>query len=210
MPDQVDLDEPGPFVVPVRPGPHRDLRLEQPAGLGQRPAAADLQLGPVWRKPPVDGGRRHRHQPGSKCVVDVELAMAAQRGDQLAHDRGEPFPSRAVEHRPHLAQRVDDLRPVGEHRGASAPHGGRRAGHRDPQRLAGVIAMPLVDLDQMVQDRGLLSLGSLRVLAHHRRGDLAAGARQARSESRQGVKVITIWSTVVVTENGTTSTTPIA
>ena len=27
--DQVDLDEPGHRVVPVRPGPHRDLALEQ-------------------------------------------------------------------------------------------------------------------------------------------------------------------------------------
>lgn len=62
--DNRPSNTPGPvqFVVPVGPGAHRDLRFEQPAGFGQRPAAADLQLGSVRREAPVDGGRRHRRE----------------------------------------------------------------------------------------------------------------------------------------------------
>src|SRR5512144_3279013 len=49
--DQVDLDEPGHRVVPVRPGPDRDLALQQRAGFGAR-AALQLVLAPFAGQAP--------------------------------------------------------------------------------------------------------------------------------------------------------------
>src|SRR5450756_1501981 len=82
--DQVDLDEPGYCVVPVRPRPHRDGVLEQRPRFDVR-TTPDLQFRPVRGEPPVDRSRRHPAQRGGCLVVDVQLAEGPQDRDQLTH-----------------------------------------------------------------------------------------------------------------------------
>lgn len=59
--DQVDLHEPGPGLVPVGPGPDRDLGFQQRAGFGQRPAPG-LPASPLGGQAAIDGGRGYPHQ----------------------------------------------------------------------------------------------------------------------------------------------------
>jgi len=84
--DQIDLDEAGSGLVPLRPGPNGDLRSDP--GLGVALATEPGQdLGPP--EPPVDGGRAHLHEQRRLLTAGIELAVSAQQLDQDPQHGGE-------------------------------------------------------------------------------------------------------------------------
>lgn len=93
MTDQVDLDEAGGDVVPLRPGPDGDLCLEEGARLG-------VTRGPEpgqhlrTRQAPVDGGGTHDHQEVGLVVGQVELAISTEQGDEDGKHRGQALARR--------------------------------------------------------------------------------------------------------------------
>ena len=109
--DQVDLDEPGSGVVPVGPGPHRDLTFEQRSRLG---GATPLE--PIFRpftgQAAIDGGRRHRHQQARGVLIDVQLPEMAQNRHQLGQHRRQPLAGGHSQHRPAHRQCGNDIRSV--------------------------------------------------------------------------------------------------
>jgi hypothetical protein len=81
------------------------------------------------------------------------------------------FSGRPVQHRPTKLQRLDQLRAISAYRG-SWPVRRPRPRCRLPQRPTGMIAMPTVELGQLIQDRRLLSTRRLHILAYKPVGDL--------------------------------------
>lgn len=59
--DQIDFDEPGHHIVPLRPGSDRDLRFEQGAEFGVR-ATTKLVLATFGGQPTVNGGGGHSRE----------------------------------------------------------------------------------------------------------------------------------------------------
>src|SRR5665647_2661037 len=72
---------PGRLLVPLRPGPDRDLRLQQRTMFGAR-AALELQALAFTGQPAVDRGCRQCAQLRGGRVRDVQLV----KGPQPAHD----------------------------------------------------------------------------------------------------------------------------
>jgi hypothetical protein len=72
MTDQVDLDKPRRLLIPLGPGPDRDLGLQQATGLGTR-TALQLQTLAFPSQPPIDRGRRHPAQLRGLRVAQVQL-----------------------------------------------------------------------------------------------------------------------------------------
>jgi Domain of unknown function (DUF222) len=87
--DQVDLHEPGPRVVPVGPGAHRDLTFEQRSRLGADTSLESI-LGSLTSQATIDGGRRHRHQQFRGVLIDDQLPEMTQHRDQFAEHGCQP------------------------------------------------------------------------------------------------------------------------
>ena len=90
MTDEIDLDEPGNCVVPVRPRPDRDLRLQQRARLRMGPAPRH-HLRPLRCKPTVDRGSADTHEQVGFIVG--EITVTAQHRHQHRQHRRESFAS---------------------------------------------------------------------------------------------------------------------
>ena len=73
--DQVDLNEPRHRVVPVRPGPDRDLAFQQRPRLGVA-AALELARAPFRRQAAVDGGA---DMPTSSVAVCSSMSSSPYR-----------------------------------------------------------------------------------------------------------------------------------
>jgi hypothetical protein len=137
MPDQINLNEPGHRVVPVRPGPHRDLRLQQRAGLGMGPAPQH-QFRPLRCKLPIDRRRAHPHQQYRIRVRQVQFPVTAQQGHEHRQHRRQPLAGRAPQHRPADHQRLDHpwtIDPVADadgHVPAAAPKPDAKPAVRSP------------------------------------------------------------------------------
>jgi hypothetical protein len=97
--DQVDLHKPRDGVVPLGPGPDRDLGFQQRAGLGVGSPARD-QLRPFTGEFAVDGRRAYPHQQSSLLVGDRKLLIAAQQRHQGRQHRGQQPAGRCTQHRP--------------------------------------------------------------------------------------------------------------
>jgi len=109
--DQIDLHEPGHSVVPLSPGPDRDLALQQRPRLSVG-AALQGHRGPRRSEPPVHRRGRHHHQQASQLVADVELVEPSQHRDQFHHHRREPLARRASQDGPAEPQRRQHLQPI--------------------------------------------------------------------------------------------------
>jgi hypothetical protein len=150
--DQVDLNEPGPLIVPVGPGADRDLGLQQRPGFGVG-SAPHREPGPFHREPAVDGGGAHADQQVGLGVGDLQLLIPAQHRHQDRQYRRQPLPRRGPQHRPAQHER-------GDHVGA-VDRPARRAGfdhprpQSPPQRAAGVVAVPAGQLDQLIENPAL-------------------------------------------------------
>ncbi len=165
MPDQVDFDEPRDGVIPLRPGPHRDLPFEQRTGLSAtRPP--HLVLRPLRRQPTINRGRRHRHQQLHSGLVNGQLPEMTQHRDQLGEHRRQTLARRPAQYLPAHRERSDDLRPI---RAPPRPARHHDAGlQRCVQCLAGMTAVPAGVGTQLIKNHTLTALtGSL--IAHRGR-----------------------------------------
>ena len=150
--DQVDLDEPGPVLIPVGPGPDRDLGLQQrprlgvgsgpsaPARHGRRPdagrwwPATSHTTAPRWR----------RRRPAPRAAVTRPPAPAA------------PAPAASRSRRPRSpntpAAPQSTCLAVDQHRLPPLPWQPLHPWPgRDPQRLPRVITMPAGQRAPLIQ-----------------------------------------------------------
>jgi len=108
-------------IVPVRPRPDRDLRLQQGSGFGVA-APAQRHLRPVRGQPAIHRRRRHRDQQPRRRVRNDQLLEAPQPRHQLLHDRRQALARRGTQHRPAKRQCHHHIRPV-PRRGAARGDG---------------------------------------------------------------------------------------
>ena len=73
--DEVDLDKAGAGIVPLRPGPYRDLGLEEGPGLGVAATPGDEQAGPARRRSMVAGA----HRMSSVASVSLRSSPPSRR-----------------------------------------------------------------------------------------------------------------------------------
>jgi hypothetical protein len=168
--DEIALDKPGAGVVPVGERPDRDLALEHAPGLGRAPGS-EGQAETVAGQPAIDRRRRHPDQEISLLGGELELAGPLHRADDLAHERGEPFAAGAVERRPDLLERVEDVVAID---GTTPPPATRLAafgrGSR-PQGPSGMVPVPPRDRAEVIEDLalglfGTASIGHRQLFGH--------------------------------------------
>ena len=154
VPDEVDLDEAGSSLVPLRPGPDRYLRLEQAPGLGVG-APADLgeELGTL--EPAVDRRRAHLAQQRRLVVGELELAVSSQGRDEDSEHRRQALAGWQACDPPAQLEAGDH--PGRVHRPASCPDAKDADLARHAQPRPRVIPVPPGQLAELVEDRGLLA-----------------------------------------------------
>ena len=154
--DQVDLDEPGHRVVPVRPGADRDLALEQRPRLGVR-AALERMLATFAR--PGGGRWWPPTSTTSSAAVSSSMSSSPNRRSTATSSPSigaSRFPGRHAQHRPAESQRRNHFRAV--LRRARPPWADHLRPQRRLKRLAGVIAVPASGRAQLVEDPALAGL----------------------------------------------------
>jgi hypothetical protein len=157
--DQVDLHKPRNGIVPLGPGPDRDLGFEQGAGLGMGPPPRD-QFCPFTGQFAVDGRRAHPHQQTGLVIADRKLPIPAQQRHQNRQHRGQEPAGRCPQHRPAPDQCRQQVRSVD--RRPAGPGSDDLQDQGVPQGRPGIVAVPTGQFDQLVQDPGLpCTIGAL-------------------------------------------------
>jgi len=164
--DEVDLEEPGPGVVPLGEGAHRDLTAQQGARPRQR-AALEAQAAALGGEQAVDRARRHGEELLALLVAEFELAVALEGRDGGFHGGREALAADPAEGRPDLGERDEQLAPVGRS-AAAPPHPPGRLptgpGAQQARRVAAVVAGEGAEL---VEHQAPLLLGGPAVAPRH-------------------------------------------
>jgi hypothetical protein len=171
VPDQVDLDEPGSSVVPLGPGAHRDLALEQRSRLRTN-TSLELVFGALTSQTAIDGGRRHRRQQLGGALVDGQFSEMTQHGHQFTEHRRQPFAGGHSKHCPTRRQCRDDIGPVLY--GPGTARGDDLRQESCSERLAGMVAVPPGVGAQLVENPTLTTLTRQLVAGRDRLGDCSA------------------------------------
>ena len=152
MGDEVDLQEPGRRLVPIREGPNGDL----PAGLGRRlPLPALTRCAADRREQPVDGRRAGREEELTDIRVERQMAVPLHGRDQAGEDRFEAFATDPIGGLPEDDERLADR--LGVDRPAEPGclgHDGIDSGEESDRMLA----MTAGDVDEFIEDLGFIDL----------------------------------------------------
>ncbi len=170
VPDEVDLDEAGPVLVPLGEGAHRDLALQQAARLGVA-HTLEAQAAALGGRQAVDGRRRHGEQLRPRLVGELELAVPFQCRDGPCHGRYEALAADAAARRPDLGERRDQLGAVGRPAAATALAARQLSAGtcaQQPGRVAPVVAGEGAEL---VEYQPALVLAGAHVAPRHLPGD---------------------------------------
>jgi hypothetical protein len=103
--DEVDLQETGGRLVPIRERPHGYLS----AGLGRRlPLPAVTRCATDWRQQPVDGRWTGREQELTDIRFERQMAVPLPGRDQPGEDGFEAFATDAIRSLPEHDERTTD------------------------------------------------------------------------------------------------------
>jgi hypothetical protein len=156
--DQVDFDEPGHILAPLRPGADRDLGLEQGAGLGVCTSPRE-QFGPLGGKVVIDAGGRHGDQGSGVCVAQGDLAVTSQQRDDGGQHRDQAFAGRRAGQHP--ADGESGHHVGTELRGPCRPWPSNLECPGPPDGGPAVVAMPSGQLDQFVNSSRIRDFSGL-------------------------------------------------
>jgi hypothetical protein len=119
MSNAVALHKPGHFIVPVRPGLERDLRLQQRPGLvPERPRSWSCLCSPANRRSIVAGSSR---KPRGVLSTEVKLITGPKSGHDLTPKSGviRLPPRRPTPPTPCAMRPAPDVTPCGRDHGAT-------------------------------------------------------------------------------------------
>jgi hypothetical protein len=177
MSHQVDLNESGHRVVPVRPGPYRDLGFQQRSGLGMGPSPQH-QFCPLGSQFPVDRRRAHPHQQYRLRVRQVQFPVPAQQGHEHRQHGRQSLAGRGPQHHPADHQRHDHPWTIHWWPRRTGPHWAQFQSL--PQSTPRIVPVPARQLHKIIKDPHLLrpAPAGIRPGLDHRDG-LALAHRQS-------------------------------
>ena len=152
MGDEVDLQEPGGRLLPIRERPHGNL----PAGLRRRlPLPAVTRRAPDRRQQPVDGRRTGREEELTDIRVERQMAVPLHGRDQPGEDRFEAFATDAIRGLPEDDERLADrLRIDRPAEPGCLGHDGIDSGEEADRMLA----VTAGDVDEFIENLGFVDL----------------------------------------------------
>jgi hypothetical protein len=154
MPDQIDLEEAGPVVVPVGEGANRgcplgSMMLEERTGFGRCPPARQGGTAGGGEQA-VGGGRTQGEKERAGIGGERQFAVPFHRVDQRGETGDETLATDPARDLPQLREVAPQRRRIA--RGARSPDRARTRGRRMTQESHRIFAMVAGRRDELVED----------------------------------------------------------